>query len=356
MALRGIPLVICALLAFSAFAKDNLRHMYAKPIKNWPTAETADGQPATALAPLKPKAPLATAQQIALGKMLFNDPLLSRDNSVSCASCHLSERDFQDGRRSAIGVREQEGKRNTPPIFGIDHWESFFWDGRAQSATEQALKPIENPIEMDLPIADALKRLNESEVFPSLFKNAYGREDITPPMLAMALVAFERTIPPPNSKYQQFITLAETSPKKAANMLSDSELQGLHLFRTKAQCMTCHEGALLSDNEFHVTGFHLYGRRFEDLGRSEFTQDAKDIGKFRTPSLLGVSNTGPWMHNGLFTQFRPMIMQYNAGGFRPKARGSKASDPFFPETTSLIQPLNLTEEEVTALVEFLNIL
>lgn len=175
-------------------------------------------------------------------------------------------------------------------------------------------------------------------------------------MLAMALVAFERTIPPPKSKYQHFITLAETLPEKAQSMLSDSELQGLHLFRTKAQCMTCHEGALLSDNEFHVTGFHLYGRRFEDLGRSEFTQDVKDIGKFRTPSLLGVSNTGPWMHNGLFTQFRPMIEQYNAGGFRPKARGSKASDPFFPVTTPLIEPLNLTEEEVTALVEFLNIL
>ncbi|KTF06046.1 cytochrome-c peroxidase [marine sediment metagenome] len=99
----------------------------------------------------------------------------------------LSERDFQDGKRSATGVREQVGKRNTPPIFGIDHWESFFWDGRAQSATEQALKPIENPIEMDLPIADALKRLNESPIYPSLFKNAYGREDITSPMLAMAV-------------------------------------------------------------------------------------------------------------------------------------------------------------------------
>ncbi|MCZ8528802.1 cytochrome-c peroxidase [Alteromonas sp. PRIM-21] len=356
MALRVIPLIICALLAFSAFANDNLRHMYGKPIKSWPTAETADGQPAAALAPLKPKAPLATSQQIELGERLFNDPLLSRDNSVSCASCHFSERHFQDGRRSATGVRKQVGKRNTPPIFGIDHWESFFWDGRAQSATEQALKPIENPIEMDLPIAVALKRLNESPIYPSLFKNAYGREDITSPMLAMALVAFERTIPPPKSKYQHFITLAETSPEKAQSMLSDSELQGLHLFRTKAQCMTCHEGALLSDNEFHVTGFHLYGRRFEDLGRSEFTQDVKDIGKFRTPSLLGVSNTGPWMHNGLFTQFRPMIEQYNAGGFRPKARGSKASDPFFPVTTPLIEPLNLTEEEVTALVEFLNIL
>ncbi|KTF06047.1 cytochrome-c peroxidase [marine sediment metagenome] len=82
MALRCIPLIVCVLLAFSTFANDNLRHMYGKPIKSWPTAETADGQPAAALAPLKPKAPLATSQQIALGERLFNDPLLSRDNSV----------------------------------------------------------------------------------------------------------------------------------------------------------------------------------------------------------------------------------------------------------------------------------
>ena len=93
MALRGIPLVICALLAFSAFAKDNLRHMYAKPIKNWPTAETADGQPATALAPLKPKAPLATAQQIALGKMLLR-------KGRADTNCHIKHRDGSRNQRT----------------------------------------------------------------------------------------------------------------------------------------------------------------------------------------------------------------------------------------------------------------
>lgn len=356
MAVKHCIALVCSLFLMNASANDSLRGHYANPIDKWPAAITADGARPLALAPLTPTKPLASYQQIELGKQLFNDPILSRDSSISCASCHLSELSFQDGLRSAKGVREQIGKRNTPPIFGIDHWQSFFWDGRAQSATEQALKPIENPIEMDLSINEALARLNGSEVYKHAFKEAYGSERITSSMLAMALVAFERTIPAPDTKFQRFISMAQHAPKRAQAMLTDTELKGLHLFRTKAKCMTCHEGPLLSDNAFHVTGFHFYGRPFEDLGRSEFTQDAKDLGKFRTPSLLAVSKTAPWMHNGLFTQFTPMIKQYNAGGFRPTPKGKKAHDPFFPETTPLIQPLNLSPDEVNALVEFLNIL
>ena len=110
---------------------------------------------------------------------------------------------------------------------------------------------------MDLPLEEALKRLNTSTDYKAAFDEAYGKEHITSAMLAMALVAFERTIPPPDSKYQRFIASAQEAPKKAQAMLSESQLEGLHLFRTKAKCMTCHEGALLSDNDFHVTGFHL---------------------------------------------------------------------------------------------------
>ena len=356
MALIRLFATACSFLVTTAVAGDALREWYAAPIEQWPAAITADGHAPLALSPLTPIGSLATEQQIKLGEKLFNDPILSRDNTVSCASCHVKSLSFQDGLRSAKGVREQIGNRNTPAIFGIDHWQSFFWDGRAQTATEQALKPIENPIEMDLPLEEALKRLNTSTDYKAAFDEAYGKEHITSAMLAMALVAFERTIPPPDSKYQRFIALAQEAPKKAQAMLSESQLEGLHLFRTKAKCMTCHEGALLSDNDFHVTGFHRYGLSFEDLGRSEFTQNVQDIGKFRTPSLLGVSKTGPWMHNGLFVQFRPMIEQYNAGGFRPKPNRKNAMDPHYPKTSPLIQPLNLSDDEINALVAFLNIL
>lgn len=335
---------------------DALRQQYSQPQSSWPLVITADGKKAEPLAPLTPKAPLGSATLIQLGKTLFHDPILSSDKTISCASCHNANTLFQDGRGQSIGVDEQKGERNAPAILGIDHWESFFWDGRASTASQQALMPIVNPIEMNLPIPEALKRLNKSQAYQAKFNDAFGSLPITADMLATALVEFERSIPAPSTRYQHFIHEVASDPTNAHTLFTDNELLGLHLFRTKAKCMTCHEGALLSDNEFHVTGFHLYGRRFEDLGRVNATSNNEDIGKFRTPSLLGVTHTKPWMHNGLFVEFTPMIMQYNAGGFRPKPRGKFKHDPHFPETTALIQPLGLTKSEISALVDFLHTL
>lgn len=335
---------------------DALRQQYSQPQSSWPLVITADGKKAEPLAPLTPKAPLGSATLIQLGKTLFHDPILSSDKTISCASCHNANTLFQDGRGQSIGVDEQKGERNAPAILGIDHWESFFWDGRASTASQQALMPIVNPIEMNLPIPEALKRLNKSQAYQAKFNDAFGTLPITADMLATALVEFERSIPAPSTRYQHFIHEVASDPTNAHTLFTDNELLGLHLFRTKAKCMTCHEGALLSDNEFHVTGFHLYGRRFEDLGRVNATSNNEDIGKFRTPSLLGVTHTKPWMHNGLFVEFTPMIMQYNAGGFRPKPRGKFKHDPHFPETTALIQPLGLTKSEISALVDFLHTL
>ncbi|WP_239059458.1 cytochrome-c peroxidase [Alteromonas hispanica] len=335
---------------------DALRQQYSQPQSSWPSVITADNEKAEPLAPLTPKAPLGSATLIKLGKTLFHDPILSSDKTISCASCHNANTLFQDGRGQSIGVDEQKGERNAPAILGIDHWESFFWDGRASTASQQALMPIVNPIEMNLPIPEALKRLNNSRAYQAKFNEAFGTLPITADMLATALVEFERSIPAPSTRYQRFIREVASDPTNAHTLFTDNELLGLHLFRTKAKCMTCHEGALLSDNEFHVTGFHLYGRRFEDLGRVNATSNNEDIGKFRTPSLLGVTHTKPWMHNGLFVEFTPMIMQYNAGGFRPKPRGKFKHNPHFPETTALIQPLGLTKSEISALVDFLHTL
>lgn len=357
MALRIVT--IFALLISSALcAQQNvsLRERYSLSQSQWPKAQVADEHAPKPLAPLVPKLALPDPKLVELGKALFNDPILSRNNTVSCSSCHDANQFFQDSMGQAKGIDGLVGTRNTPPIFGIDHWNSFFWDGRATTSTEQALMPIANPIEMDLPIAEAITRLNESETYPTAFLNTMGKSHITEAMLAMALVAFERTIPAPKTRYQAFIAKAQYDPKQAVTLFNDSELEGFHLFRTKAKCMTCHEGPLLSDNAFHVTGFHLYGRRFEDLGRVHATKNTNDIGKFRTPSLLGVTHTAPWMHNGLFVEFTPMIMQYNAGGFRPKPRGKYKNDPHFPVTSDLIVPLGLSKAEVSALVDFLHTL
>lgn len=354
---KVLTCILALLPMLTTAAAMTVEALYAKPQSQWPKAQTADNKQPKPLKPLTLLKPPANAKQIALGKQLFEDPILSRDQTKSCASCHEADKLFTDGIAQAIGVDNQVGTRNTPAIFGIDHWESFFWDGRAATAEAQALGPIENPVEMDLPIKEALQRLNASEDYVRAFSAAYGITKINAEYLGKAIVAFERTIPAPNTVYQQFITRAQFAPEQAINLLTEQQRKGLHLFRTKAKCMTCHEGALLSDNEFHVTGFHNYGRnRFEDLGVYVQTQQPEDVGKFRTPSLLGVTKTSPWMHNGLFIQFAPMIQQYNKGGFRPKPRGRFLNDPLYPKTTDLIQPLNLSKQEMADLVAFLHIL
>ena len=333
-----------------------LRSLYAQPQAMWPEILTADEQLAQQLAPLELLNDAPDPMRVLLGKRLFHDPQLSRDKTVSCASCHEPRLNFTDKRKVAIGINAQEGTRNTPAIFGLDHWQSFFWDGRANSALEQALMPIKNPIEMDLSVSKALVRINKDRAYAQIIRSAFGTKKLSERQLAQALVAFQRTLLPPDSVFGSYIKRVQSNPKDAITLLTDAQLRGMHLFRTKAKCMTCHEGALLSDNDFHITGLHFFGRKFEDFGRFDATQKIEHIGQFRTPSLLGINKTGPWMHNGLFPSLNGVVNFYNAGGARPKPRKEFADDPRFPVTTELLPKLQLTPQERTDLVAFLAIL
>lgn len=346
---------------------DKLRKQYNKHPKYWPKAQTTDGRIPLEMSPLPGINPNLDARLVSLGEKLFHDPILSKDGSVSCASCHEKRLLFSDKRPKAVGIRMQVGKRNTPAIFGVEQWKSFFWDGRAKTIEQQVLMPIKDPKEMDLPIKEAVRRLNKDKAYKTLFASAFSKRSvrkkqalytnkITKKQLALAIATFERSIKPPTSAFTKFIALAYQEPQKATSLLSDKELAGLHLYRTKAKCMTCHEGALLSDNKFHVTGLHFYSRRFQDLGRYEHTKDPKDSGKFRTPSLIGLNQTSPWMHNGLFTNLQGIINLYNAGGIRPRPRKQFINDPLFPKTTELLQPLELTAQEKQQLLAFLKML
>ncbi len=336
-----------------------LRQQYAVHPTQWPAATTADNVAPKPMAPLPHANPTPEPAMVALGERLFNDTILSRDNTVSCATCHEPRLMFGDMRRNAIGIDRQVGTRNTPNIFAIDQWESFFWDGRAKTAAEQAIMPIENPIEMDLPIDQAVARLNNDNSYRQQFAplfNLSSKDAITKEMLGTALAEFERTIRLPDTPYQTFITKAWNNDDTALNDLTDQQLQGLHLFRTKALCMTCHEGELLSDNEFHVTGLHFYNRRFQDLGRYEHTKNPEDSGKFRTPSLLAASQTGPWMHNGLFSNFIGIINFYNHAGVEARPKKGQEDDPLLPKKSPLLKPLGLNREELIVINEFLKTL
>lgn len=338
-------------------AQTSLKELYATMPTQWPAAQTADQRTVAELAPLPKLSKPPSKAMIALGHRLFNDTLLSKDNTVSCASCHESRLVFADQRKVAIGINQQAGRRNTPAIFGIDLWQSFFWDGRAKTAEQQALMPIVDPKEMNSTIEGALTRLRNNNSYLAQFSAVFGANaGITEETLSKAIVAFERTIMPPRSQFMQFIELAYQKPSEAVDLLTNQQLQGLHLFRTKAKCMTCHHGPLLSDNQFHVTGFHYYQREYHDVGRFNVTAKAKDSGAFRTPTLWAISKTGPWFHNGVLPNLRGIIAQYNAGGPRPKPKAHQVDDANFPKTTDLLVTLQLNAEERLALEEFLKIL
>jgi len=301
-------------------------------------------QKLTALPPPQPQT-LAEKARIALGKNLFFDELLSRNKDISCASCHMPELGFADGTRVSTGHNQRQGRRNAPSVVMSSFTQSPFWDGRTHSLEEQALKPIEDPVEMAFTIKELVKRLNASKNYQKRFKDVFDSE-ISADKIASALASYQRSLLPYDTAFNHFM-------QGQYDALDEQQIRGLHLFRTKARCMNCHHGVALSDDKFHNLGLTYYGRKYEDLGRYEVTEREEDIGRFRTPSLRLVSKTGPWMHNGLFPYLGGVINMYDAGMPQPKARVEQQNDFLFPKTSSIIKPLKLTPSEKQDLEAFL---
>ncbi|WP_022960887.1 cytochrome-c peroxidase [Halopseudomonas pelagia] len=343
----------CAELRDQQFAQC-LRTLYEQDIKQWPQPIIMGGGPWQELAPLPTRAEwLAQGQydpqRARLGEQLFMDPQLSRSGQIACASCHEPSESFADGRRFSFGHDRLIGRRNSPAITTSALLGPFFWDGRSKTLEEQSMHPIEDPIEMAFSVSEALARLNADGQYPAAFAAVYGPGPITQAQLALALADFQRSLLPQRSGLDSFMR----GNKQALN---DQQIHGLHLFRTKGHCMTCHHGAALSDRQFHNLGMTYYGRnKYEDWGRHEVTGNPVDIGKFRTPSLRQVARTGPWMHNGLFP-LRGVLNMYNAGMPRPKPGPDQDNDPNFPQTSELLVPLELNRLEIAALLAFLDAL
>lgn len=335
-----------------------LRAWYNQAPAHWPKANLSEGITLHELAPLK--APTLTAEQkerVALGDKLFHDPILSRDKSLSCASCHEKRFVFTDARQKAIGIESRVGLRNSPALFNLDLWQSFFWDGRAGTLEQQVLMPIEDHLEMDIKVPEVLERLNQHPTYQAEFAKLYPKKTIDEEQLAQVLAAFSLSLTTPRTRYDDFIEHAYSTDKalqaSATNVLSDDELRGLHLFRTKARCLNCHSGAFFTDNEFHVTGFHFFGREQEDLGRYRFTGKVEDSGKFRTPTLRSVGKTGPWMHNGNMQTMRALMAFYNVGGPQPRKPEKHPNLHLWPTHSPLLKNLELTRKEQDELISFM---
>lgn len=272
----------------------------------------------------------------ALGEKLFFDVILSKDRTISCASCHKKKLAFADSTVFSTGIGGKLTRRNVPSAMNLAGRLQLFWDGRASSLEEQALKPIASVDEMNLPINEAVDRLKSDEYYAQAFQRVFKAQP-NAYLLAKAIAEFERTLETSNTPYDRFIDGDEAA-------MNDAAIRGRLLFIGKANCANCHAGDDFTADRFKNIGLYN-GKELADAGRFEITKDSSQLGLFRIPGLRNVAVTAPYMHNGIFKTLREVIDYYNHPDHVIK--GSIHRD------LSLSTPLNLTEEEITDLEAFL---
>ena len=278
--------------------------------------------------------------EVELGEKLFFDPILSLDNSLSCASCHQPQYAFADNKPFSPGVNDSLGTRNTPSVMNMASRSFFFHDGRATTLEEQAIGPIENPVEMNLSFDEAVKRIRSNEEYVKLFKKIY-KEEPNAKNITNALAEFQRSLESDGSApHDLWINEVDL------NAMTASQLRGRDLFLSeKSKCFDCHFGPDFTGDEFRNIGL-FDGVDLLDKGRYDVTKDPADIGKFKVPGLRNVALTAPYMHNGMFQTLEEVIDYYsNPYDFVKK--------PINLDTL-MIEPLNFTSQEKTDLVNFLH--
>jgi cytochrome c peroxidase len=271
-------------------------------------------------------------EKVELGKQLYFDKRLSADNTVSCASCHDPKKGWSNNDKTAEGVGGQRGGRSAPTVMNTAYQNFQFWDGRAGTLEQQALGPIANPIEMNLPIEKAIEKIGAIKGYQEQFQKVFGAP-VNADNLAKAIAAFERTVLSGDSPYDRY----KAGDKQA---LSPKAEEGMKLFFGKANCSACHSGPNFSDNGFHNLGVAFTSPQ-PDLGRVAVTKVDGDKGAFKTPSLRDIAKTGPYMHDGSLATLEEVVSYYNKGG---------TPNDFLDEE---VFPLKLNPEQVAALVAFL---
>jgi cytochrome c peroxidase len=276
-----------------------------------------------------------TANRIALGKRLFLDPILSRDSTVSCATCHLEGSYFTDMLPRSRGIGGRTSQRNAPTLVNCAYLPNSMWDGGVPTLEQQVLAPISNPLEMDFDVNLVVARLLAHPLYPTIFRRAYGH----PPSvysLTRAIACYERTLRSGTSSYDAFLY------DKDSSALSDSAKRGMALFfGERAECFHCHGEYNFTDYSFKNNGLYAV---YPDSGRARITLKRGDMGMFRVPSLRNVARTPPYMHDGSIPTLRAVIDHYNRGG---EAHFNKSG---------LLVPMHLSESEIEELVAFLNAL
>lgn len=291
-----------------------------------------------------PKNNPPTDETIALGRRLFYDNRLSKDNTLSCASCHQPDAYFTDNLRVSKGVGGQSGVRNAPTLLNVAYEPFQFWDGRALTLEDQAAGPMINPVEMNQAHDVSVSKLRRDPVYHSMFRAAFGTEDVTLSRIEKALASFERTLLSGDSAFDRFQYGGDK------NALTPQQVRGLAVFinPVKGNCAACHtinaQYALFTDGKFHNLGEGVEddGVTFKDLGRYHQTGIQSDRGAFKTPTLRNIAKTAPYMHDGSLKTLKEVVDFY---------AGQGNSNPNLDKE---IQSIHLSGQDREDLVAFLN--
>jgi cytochrome c peroxidase len=276
-----------------------------------------------------------TRLKIELGHKLYFDPRLSKDGTISCATCHAPEKGFSDGRPTSLGVGHQAGARNAPTVINRLFSKEQFWDGRAADLEDQALGPIQNPVEMGHTLEGMVSNVEAIRGYAPEFQEAFGSPGVNADRVAMAIATYERTVLAGNAPYDRY----QAGDKTA---MSESAVRGMNLFTNaqKANCVTCHAGFNFTDESYHNIGVGM-DKPNPDWGRFAVTKNDFDKGAFKTPTLRNVTQSSPYMHDGSEMTLQDVVNFYAKGGFKNQWLSKE------------IKPLDLTDQDKADLVAFL---
>lgn len=293
-----------------------------------------------------------TVQGVKLGRMLFYEKRLSKDGSMSCASCHRQEHAFTDTSLFSVGVQGQVGKRQAMAVFNMAWNENeFFWDGRAHLLRDQSLKPIEDPLEMDETLENVVNKLQADQNYRDQFMRAFDSEEITETKMALALEQFMNSIVAVESKYDRYLrgTATLDTNEERGRVLFFAEFNPSFPSLSGADCQHCHSG-LNFENDRYMNNALDTDADMTDNGRMDVTGRSSDKGKFKVTSLRNIEVTPPYMHDGRFKTLEEVVDHYNTG-----LKNSSTVDP------TLLYPINsgglqLSKEDKRDLVAFLKTL
>lgn len=275
-----------------------------------------------------------TEEGFQLGRKLFYDPILSRDNTISCASCHLQQTGFTHvDHELSHGIDGKIGTRNSLSLQNLAWSKNFMWDGGVNNLEVQPIHPITSELEMDETLENVISKLQDDENYPILFEKAFGTKKVTGQLTLKALAQFVVMFTSSNSKYDKVIRKQEN--------FTEIEQKGYVLF--KQNCASCHKEPLFTNDKFENNGLAI-DTSLNDFGRYKITQNENDKFKFKIPTLRNIQFTFPYMHDGRFKTLNEVIKHYN----------NLKNEKNLPKELS--KPMNLSDNERIELVAFLRTL